>query len=200
MPTLWPRHPDPRCPPPPGWQGAGAAGDAAAEPWHRSVPRCSRRRGPGGARRARLSTAPAAESPRARWHRRVPRQDVPGTSGTGAVPAAVAQSSLVWAGRGVSGWAAGLGEEGVPQHSPTLGGFGELGWAFCSPKHCRAKGKAEETGQSLLLLGTSPCSRGDGDQGGVGAAPGRVPVHAPGTRRVKRVPPPAINTTPVPRG
>lgn len=30
-----------------------------------------------------------------------------------------------------------------------LGRFGELGWAFCSPKYCQAKGKAEETGQSL---------------------------------------------------
>lgn len=158
-------------------------------------PRCSWRRGPGGARRARLSAAPAAESPRARWHRCVHPQDTPGTVALG--PCQLLLDRAAWCGQGRG--SEGLGEEGCPQHSPTLGSFGELGWAYCSPKHCRVKGKAEETGQSLLLPGTSPCLWGDGDQG-VGAAPGRVPVHAPGTSRVKRVPPPAINTTHVPRG
>lgn len=158
-------------------------------------PRCSWRRGPGGARRARLSAAPAAESPRARWHRCVHPQDTPGTVALG--PCQLLLDRAAWCGQGRG--SEGLGEEGCPQHSPTLGSFGELGWAYCSPKHCRVKGKAEETGQSLLLPGTSPCLWGDGDQG-VGAAPGRVPVHAPSTSRVKRVPPPAINTTHVPRG
>lgn len=100
-------------------------------------PRCSWRRGPGGARRARLSAAPAAESPRARWHRRVHPQDTLGTVALG--PCQLLLDKAAWGGQGRG--SAGLGEEGVPPAQPHPGTFWGVRLGVLLPKALQGQGE-----------------------------------------------------------